>query len=60
MLDELHVARKFTREFWPRGYITQSLVGVTNAIRSGELTPQEGERYAVHMLETTVGVKAHR
>ena len=60
MLDELHVARKFTRAFWPRGYITGALVGVTNAILSGDMTPIDGEQYAIRMLEATVGVKASR
>lgn len=60
VLDELHVARKFTRAFWPRGYITGALVGVTNAILSGDMTPLDGEQYAIRMLEATVGVKASR
>lgn len=60
MLDELHVARKFTRAFWPRGYITGALVGVTNAILSGDMTPIEGEQYAVNMLETTAADGARR
>ncbi len=60
VLDELHVARKFTRAFWPRGYITGALVGVTNAILSGDMTPIDGEQYAIRMLEATVGVKASR
>ncbi len=60
VLDELHVARKFTRAFWPRGYITSALVGVTNAILSGDMTPHDGEQCAAHMLETTVAAGARR
>ena len=56
VLAELHVARKFTRAFWPDGHITRALVGCTNSLKLGEYTPAEVERIAVGMLESCAGM----
>jgi hypothetical protein len=56
VLAELHVARKFTRAFWPNGHITRALVGCTNSLKAGEYTPAEIEEIAVDMLEMTTGM----
>lgn len=56
VLAELHVARKFTRAFWPDGYITRALVGCTNSLKAGEYTPSEVEGIAVSMLESCTGI----
>ena len=56
VLAELHVARKFTRAFWPDGHITRALVGCTNSLKAGEYTPAEIEQIAVRMLEMTTGI----
>lgn len=56
VLAELHVARKFTRAFWPNGYITEGLVRCTNSLKLGEYTPAEVEEIAVGMLEMCTGV----
>lgn len=56
VLAELHVARKFTRAFWPDGYITRALVGCTNSLKAGEYTPAEIEEIAVGMLEMCTGM----
>ena len=56
VLAELHVARKFTRAFWPHGMITRGLVGCTNSLKLGEYTPSEIEDIAVRMLESCTGM----
>ena len=56
LLAELHVARKFTRAFWPNGYITRALVGCTNSLKAGEYTPMDIEEIAVGMLEKCTGM----
>ena len=60
VLGDLKLARAFTREFWPEGRITSALVGLTNALKTGEITFKEAEKCAHLLLSQTVDFSARR